>query len=82
MINSDGKNFYSPSMLKKYLSCKHIIFNEKYEKDLKLKRQPNTIVDEIMFDKGNIHEKQYFEKLKKKFSKVKDIKNLKNVEAQ
>ena len=53
---------------KKYLSCKHIIFNEKYEKDLKLKRQPNTIVDEIMFDKGNIHEKQYFEKLKKKFS--------------
>ena len=80
MINSDGKNFYSPSMLKKYLSCKHIIFNEKYEKDLKLKRQPNTIVDEIMFDKGNIHEKQYFEKLKKKFSKVKDIKNLKNVD--
>ena len=55
MINSDGKNFYSPSMLKKYLSCKHIIFNEKYEKDLKLKRQPNTIVDEIMFYKCNIH---------------------------
>ena len=36
---SKEKNFYSPTMLKKYLSCKHIIFNEKYEKELKLKRK-------------------------------------------
>ena len=38
---SKEKNFYSPTMLKKYLSCKHIIFNEKNENRLKLKRKHN-----------------------------------------
>ena len=74
------KNFYSPSMLKKYLSCKHIIFNEKNENRLKLKRKPHSNIDQLRFDKGNIHEAKYFEKLKKKYSKVKDIKKLKNVD--
>ena len=77
---SKEKNFYSPTMLKKYLSCKHIIFNEKYEKELKLKRKPHSNIDQLRFDKGNIHEAKYFEKLKKKYSKVKDIKKLKNVD--
>ncbi len=75
-----GKNFYSPSMLKKYLSCRHIIFNEKNEKKLKLKRKPQTIIDQMRFDKGNSHEKNYFEKLKTKFSKIKNIKSLKNID--
>ena len=57
MTKTNKKNFYSPSMLKKYLSCKHIIFNEKYEKELKLKKRENTILDQIRFDKGNLHEK-------------------------
>ncbi len=74
------KNFYSPSMLKKYLSCKHIIFNEKNEKILKLKRKEKTILDELVFEKGNIHEKNYFQELKKKYKKIKDIKKLKNVD--
>jgi len=80
MIKTNKKNFYSPSMLKKYLSCKHIIFNEKYEKELKLKRRENTILDQIRFDKGNLHEEKYFQKLKKKYKKVKDIKKLKDVD--
>ena len=67
-------------MLKKYLSCKHIIFNEKNENRLKLKRKPHSNIDQLRFDKGNIHEAKYFEKLKKKYSKVKDIKKLKNVD--
>ena len=75
-----SKNFYSPTMLKKYLSCKHIIFNEKNENRLKLKRKPHSNIDQLRFDKGNIHEAKYFEKLKKKYSKVKDIKKLKNVD--
>ncbi len=32
------KNLYSPSMLKSYLSCKYIIFNEVNEKKLNLKK--------------------------------------------
>ena len=56
-------------MLKKYLSCKHIIFNEKNENRLKLKRKPHSNIDQLRFDKGNIHEAKYFEKLKKKIFK-------------
>ena len=55
MIKTNKKNFYSPSMLKKYLSCKHIIFNEKNENQLKLKRKPHSNIDQLRFDKGNIH---------------------------
>ena len=57
--------------VKKYLSCKHIIFNEKYEKELKLKRKEDSIIDKLRFDKGNIHEAEYFEKLKKNIQKLK-----------
>ena len=32
------KNLYSPSMLKSYLSCKYIIFNDINEKKLNLKK--------------------------------------------
>ena len=71
MTKTNKKNFYSPSMLKKYLSCKHIIFNEKYEKELKLKKRENTILDQIRFDKGNLHEKKYFQELKKNTKKLK-----------
>ena len=73
------KNLYSPTMLKKYLSCKHIIYNEINEEKLKLKRVKITKSDSIRFEKGNIHEEEYFKLLKKKYSKVKNIKNLKNV---
>ena len=59
------KNLYSPTMLKKYLSCKHIIYNEINEKKLKLKRKPHSNIDQLRFDKGNMHEAKYFEKLKK-----------------
>ena len=66
-------------MLKKYLACKHIIYNEKNEEKLKLKRAKITKSDAIRFEKGNVHEREYFELLKKKYSKIKNIKNLKNV---
>ena len=64
------KNFYSPSMLKKYLSCKHIIFNEKNENRLNLKRKPHSNIDELRFDKGNFHEANNLEKLKKNPIKI------------
>ena len=37
-----NKNFYSPTMLTRYINCKHIISNEYYEKSLKLKRNEKT----------------------------------------
>ena len=48
------KNLYSPTMLKKYLSCKHIIYNEINEEKLKLKRVKITKSDSIRFKKGNM----------------------------
>lgn len=71
-----SKNLYSPSMFKNFLSCNYIIFNEFHEKDLNLKRKQKTISDEKRLEKGNIHEEDYFKVLKKKYSKVIDIKNL------
>ena len=56
-----------------------IIYNEKNEEKLKLKRAKITKSDAIRFEKGNVHEREYFELLKKKYSKIKNIKNLKNV---
>ena len=56
-------------MLKKYLSCKHIIYNEINEEKLKLKRVKITKSDSIRFKKGNIHEEEYFKLLKKKILK-------------
>ena len=73
------KNFHSPTMLTKYINCKHIISNEYYEKSLKLKKNKRTITDSLRMDKGLEHEDLYFQNLKKKYSKVKNIKSLKNL---
>ena len=70
------KNLYSPTMLKSYLACKYIIFNEVNEKNLNLKRIELTKNDQLRMDKGNIHEKNYLKDLKKKYKKIIDIKNL------
>jgi len=74
-----NKNFYSPTMLTKYINCKHIISNEYHEESLKLKRKKRTITDELRIEKGLDHEVSYFEELKKKYSKVKNIKSLKSL---
>ena len=71
------KNLFSPTMLKSYLSCKYIIFNEINEKRLKLKKIEISKNDQLRLDKGDEHEEKYFKILKKKFKKVIDIKNLK-----
>ena len=71
-----NKNFYSPTMLTKYINCKHIISNEHHEEKLKIQRKERTITDELRIEKGLDHEVSYFEELKKKYSKVKNIKSL------
>ena len=68
------KNLYSPSILKSYLSCKYIIFNEVNEKKLNLKKIELTKNDQLRLEKGNIHEKNYLKELKKKYKKVIDLK--------
>ena len=60
-----NKNFYSPTMLTKYINFKHIISNEYHEESLKLKRKKRTITDELRIEKGLDHEVSYFEELKK-----------------
>ena len=71
-----SKNLYSPSMLKSYLSCKYIIFNEVNENKLNLKKKEITVSDAIRLEQGNVHEEDYFKILQDKYSKVIDIKNL------
>ena len=61
-------------MLKKYLGCKYIIFNEINEKKLNLKKIELNINDKLRFEKGNQHEKDYLKELKKKHKKVLDLK--------
>ena len=63
------KNLYSPSMLKSYLGCKYIIFNEVNEKKLNLKKIELSKNDQLRLEKGNIHEKNYLKELKKKYKK-------------
>ena len=75
----DKKNFFTPSMLTKYINCKHIIANEYHEKSLNLIKNKRTITDDLRIQKGILHEDLYFKKLKKKYTKVKDIKSLKNL---
>ncbi len=41
------KNFYSPTMLTRYINCKHIISNEFHEKPLKLIKNKRTITDSL-----------------------------------
>ena len=69
-----SKNLFSPTMLKKYLGCKYIIFNEINEKKLNLKKIELNINDKLRFEKGNQHEKNYLKELKKKYKKVLDLK--------
>ena len=64
-------------MIKNYLNCEYIIFNEINEKKLNLKKKEKTISSELRFKKGNIHEDNYLQLLKSKYKKVIDIKNLK-----
>jgi hypothetical protein len=71
------KNLYSPTMLKNYLSCQYIIYNEKNEKNLRLAKKERTASDAARLNKGNEHEKIVFNELKKKFKNVTDIKNKK-----
>ena len=63
-------------MLKSFLSCRYLIFNEVNEKKLGLIRKEKTVSDTLRLEQGNIHEDQYFKILKDKYSKVIDIKNL------
>jgi uncharacterized protein len=69
-----AKNLYSPSMFKNYLNCKYTIFNEFYQEKLNLKRKEDTESDKLRFAKGIQFENDYFEELKKKYSKVIDLK--------
>ena len=64
-------------MLKSYLSCEYIVYNEKNEKDLKLIRKERSVSDVARLNKGNEHEKIVFNELKKKFKNITDIKNKK-----
>ena len=64
-------------MIKNFLNCEYIIFNEINEKKLNLKKKEKTISSELRFEKGNIHENNYLQLLKSKYTKVIDIKNLK-----
>ena len=73
------KNFFTPSMLTKFINCKQIISNEYFEKSLNLIKKKLTITDELRIQKGILHEDLYFKELKKKYSKVKNIKSLKNL---
>ena len=70
------KNLFSPSMLTSYLSCRHIIFNEINQNRLKLSKIELTKNDKLRIQKGNEHEIEYFNILKKEHSKVIDIKEL------
>ena len=71
------RNLHSPTMLKSYLSCEYIVYNEKNEKDLKLTRKERSVSDVARLNKGNEHEKIVFNELKKKFKNITDIKNKK-----
>ncbi len=74
-----NKNFYSATMLTRYINCKHTITNEFNEKKLNLKRSERTGADNLRLEKGLIHEVDYFKELSKKYKKVKNIKVLKNL---
>lgn len=64
-------------MLRRYLSCKYKIFNEINEEKLKLKRIELKTNDKLRIERGNIHEKEYFKQLKKKFKKTLNLKDQK-----
>ena len=74
-----NKNFYSPTMLTRFVNCKHIITNEFNEKTLNLKRTEKTFSDKLRLEKGLIHELNYFKELSKKYKKIKNIKDLKSL---
>ena len=61
-------------MFKNYLNCKYKIYNEFYQEKLGLKRREDSESDKLRFAKGIQFENNYFEELKKKYSKVIDLK--------
>ena len=61
-------------MFKSYLNCKYTIYNEFYERKLKLKRKEVNESDKLRFAKGNQFENDYLKELEKKYSKVIDLK--------
>ena len=71
------KNLFSPTMLRRFLSCKYKIFNEINEEKLKLKRIELKKNDKLRIEKGNTHEKEYFRELKKKYKKTLNLKDQK-----
>jgi predicted RecB family nuclease len=72
-----ARSLHSPTMLKNYLSCEYIVYNEKNEKDLGLTRKERSASDAARLNKGNEHEKIVFNEFKKKFKNIADIKNKK-----
>ena len=67
------KNLYSPTMLVNYINYKHFITDEFDEKIFNLKKSEKTITENLRIEKGLDHEEEYFNKLKKKYKKVKNI---------
>ena len=61
-------------MFKNYLNCKYKIYNEFYQEKLNLKKREDSESDKLRFAKGIQFENDYFEELKKKYSKVIDLK--------
>ena len=53
-------NFYTPSRVKNYLNCKHIIFFEANKNKLGIKKKDKNISDLKRLEKGNLHEDEYY----------------------
>ena len=74
-----NKNFYSATMLTRYIKCKNTITNEFNEKKLNLKRFERTVADNLRLEKGLLHEVDYFKELSKKYKisreRVRQIEN-------
>ena len=52
-------NFYTPSRLKNYLNCKHIIFFEANKNKLGIKKKDKNISDLKRLEKGNYAYEKY-----------------------
>ena len=70
----DKTKFFTPTKIKNFLSCKYIVYNEFYKKDLGISKKQKTKNDELRLKKGNEHEDNYFLQLKKKYKKTIDLK--------
>jgi predicted RecB family nuclease len=68
-------NLYTPTLFKSYLNCKYIIFNELNAEKLGIKKKEITKSNRRLFEKGDKFEEDYFNHLKKEYSKIIDIKD-------